>query len=65
MPLIDKPFKRVAIDLVGPISPTSEEGHRYIMTLVDFATRYPEAVPLKTSELTQQDGRGKTAENLV
>ena len=47
MPLIDKPFKRVAIDLVGPISLPSEEGHRYIMTLVDFATRYPEAVPLK------------------
>ena len=41
MPLIDKPFKRVAIDLVGPISP-SEEGHRYILTLVDFV------IPLKT-----------------
>ena len=48
MPLIDNPFKRVDIDLVGPISPPSEEGHRYILTLVDFATRYPEAVPLKT-----------------
>ena len=47
MPLIDKPFKRVAIDLVGPISPPSEDGHRYILTLVDFSTRYPEAVPLK------------------
>ena len=47
-PLIEKPFKRVAIDLVGPIRPPSEEGHRYILTLVDFATRYPEAVPLKT-----------------
>ena len=47
MPLIDKPFKRVAIDLVGPIVPPSEDGHRYILTLVDFATRYPEAVPLK------------------
>ena len=47
MPLIDKPFKRVAIDLVGPISLPSEEGHRYILTLVDFSTRYPEAVPLK------------------
>ena len=50
MPLIDKPFKRVAIDLVGPISPPSEEGHMYILTLVDFATRYPEAVPLKTTD---------------
>ena len=47
MPLIDKPFKRVAIDLVGPIGPPSEDSQRYILTLVDFATRYPEAVPLK------------------
>ena len=29
-PLIDKPFKRVAIDLVGPIGPPSEDGHRCI-----------------------------------
>ena len=48
MPLIDTSFKRVAIDLVGPIRPPSAEGHRYILTLVDFATRYPEAVSLKT-----------------
>ena len=47
MPLIDQPFKRVAIDLVGPIAPASDKGHRYILTLVDYATRYPEAVPLK------------------
>ncbi|XP_037774704.1 uncharacterized protein LOC119571495 [Penaeus monodon] len=46
-PLIDTPFKRVAVDLVGPIKPASSEGHRYILTLVDYATRYPEAVPLK------------------
>ena len=50
MPLIDKPFKRVAIDLVGPISPQGE-GHRYILMLVDFSTRYPEAVPLKKIDM--------------
>ena len=50
MPLIDMPFRRVAVDLVGPISPPSEKGHRYILTLVDYATRYPEAVPLKNIE---------------
>ena len=50
IPLIHKPFKRVAIDLVGPIGPPSEDGHRYILTLVDFATRYPEAVPLKNND---------------
>ena len=47
MPLIDQPFKRVAIDLVGPLAPASDKGHRCILTLVDYATRYPEAVPLK------------------
>ena len=47
MPLIDMPHRRVAVDLVGPISPASEKGHRYILTLVDYAARYPEAVPLK------------------
>ena len=48
MPLIDTPFKRVAVDLVGPIYPPSESGHRYILTLVDYATRYPDAVPSKS-----------------
>lgn len=47
MLLIDMPFKPVATDLVGPMSPPSEDGHRYILILVDYATRYPEAVPLK------------------
>ena len=47
MPLIDVPFKRVAIDLIGPLTPTSSEGHKYILTMVDYASRYPEAFPLK------------------
>jgi hypothetical protein len=47
MPLIDVPFKRVAVDLVGPIQPVTDMGRRYILTLVDYATRYPEAVALK------------------
>ena len=47
MPMIDVPFKRVAVDIVGPIAPASERGHRYILTLVDYATRYPEAIPVR------------------
>ena len=38
MPLIDTPFKRVAVDIVRPIAPQSEAGHRYTLTLVDYAT---------------------------
>ena len=47
MPLIDQTFKRVAIGVVGSIAPCSDMGHRYILTLVNYATKYSEAVPLK------------------
>lgn len=50
MPLIDTPFKRVAVDIVGPIQPITERGNRYILTLVDYATRYPEAIALRSIE---------------
>ena len=50
MPITDVPLKKVAVDLMGPISPPSDGGHRYILTLVDYATRYPEAILLKNSD---------------
>ena len=50
MPLIDEPFQRVIMDLVGPIQPISDRGNRYILTVVDYATRYPEAVALPNIE---------------
>jgi len=53
MPLIDEPFKRVAVDLIGPLQPVSDRGNRFILTLVDYATRYPEAVALPGIETVQ------------
>ncbi len=47
IPIITEPFSRVAVDLVGPLSPPPSDNHRYILTLIDFATGFPEAVPLK------------------
>ncbi|XP_042147410.1 uncharacterized protein LOC121836549 [Ixodes scapularis] len=46
MPLIETPFQRVAIDIMGPISPTTKRGNKYILTMVNYATRYPDAVAL-------------------
>ncbi|XP_053378778.1 uncharacterized protein LOC128548205 [Mercenaria mercenaria] len=46
MPVIKEPFHRIAINLIGPIAPVSDSGNRYILTVVDYATRYPEAVAL-------------------
>ena len=50
MPIISTPFDRVAVDIIGPIHPVSENRNRYILTVVDYATRYPEAVPLRSIE---------------
>ena len=46
MPVIEEPFSRVAVDLVGPLPNPSPSGKKYILTVVDYATRYPEAVAL-------------------
>ncbi|XP_069089507.1 uncharacterized protein [Pleurodeles waltl] len=48
LPIIDTPFKRVGMDLVGPLLPSSK-GHTHILVLVDYASRYPEAIPLTST----------------
>lgn len=50
MPLIDTPFQRIAVDIVGPIYPMTDRKNRYILTIVDYATRYPEAIALPNIE---------------
>ena len=50
MPLIEVPFERIAVDIVGPIHPVTDQKNRYILTVVDYATRYPEAIPLPSIE---------------
>lgn len=50
LPVIDIPFSRVGVDKVGPVTPRASPGARYILTLVDFATRYPEAIALRDIE---------------
>ena len=50
LPFVDTLFKRIAVDIVGPIEPRSEKRNRYILTMIDYATRYPEAVALPSIE---------------
>ena len=47
MEVVTEPFKEIAIDIMGEL-PTSTSGYKYILTIVDYATRYPEAIPLRT-----------------
>uniref|UniRef100_A0A9J8ATQ4 Gypsy retrotransposon integrase-like protein 1 n=1 Tax=Cyprinus carpio carpio TaxID=630221 RepID=A0A9J8ATQ4_CYPCA len=46
LPIIEVPFERIGMDLVGPL-PKSARGHKHILVIVDYATRYPEAIPLR------------------
>ena len=51
LPLMEVPFERVAMDLIGPFQ-RSARGYRFVLVLTDYATRYPEAVPLRTISAT-------------
>ena len=44
MPIIDNPFRRIVMDIVGPL-PKTKKGNKYILVVSDYAVRYPEAFP--------------------
>ncbi len=46
-PLLSEPFEQVAVDIVGPL-PKGKGGCRYLLTYICLATRWPEAVPLRS-----------------
>ena len=47
IPLVSEPFAQVAIDIIGPLPVCQESGNRFILTILDLCTHYPEAIPLK------------------
>ncbi|KAK7912922.1 hypothetical protein WMY93_013133 [Mugilogobius chulae] len=47
LPVISTPFRRIAMDIVGPLV-RSSGGYEYILVVSDYATRFPEAFPLRT-----------------
>ncbi|KAL0153953.1 hypothetical protein M9458_050710 [Cirrhinus mrigala] len=47
IPVVNDPFDRLIIDCVGPL-PKGKAGHQYILTIMCAATRFVEAIPLRT-----------------
>ncbi|XP_014379132.2 olfactory receptor 5V1-like [Alligator sinensis] len=47
MTIIARPFERIALDIVGSF-PRSNAGYQYVPVILNYATRFPEAIPLKT-----------------
>ncbi|KAL2095474.1 hypothetical protein ACEWY4_010193 [Coilia grayii] len=48
LPIIETPFSRIGMDIVGPL-PKSSRGHHYILVILDYANCYPEAIPLRSA----------------
>lgn len=46
MPIVTTPFKRIGIDIVGPLTPAMSQ-NKYILLMVVYVTQYPEVVPLR------------------
>ena len=47
--MVTKPFEKVAIDIIGPLSETHKNNNN-ILTLVDFSARWHEAMLLKMTK---------------
>jgi transposase InsO family protein len=46
---VGAPFERIAIDIMGPL-PRPDSGNRYILVVMDYFTKWPEAYPLQDQE---------------
>ncbi len=47
IPVMGEPHEKLILDCVGPL-PRAKSGHQYILTMMCAATRFPEAVPLRS-----------------
>lgn len=47
IPAIGEPFEHVIVDCVGPL-PKTKAGYQYVLTIMCAATRFPEAIPLRS-----------------
>ncbi|KAK3894101.1 hypothetical protein Pcinc_002119 [Petrolisthes cinctipes] len=43
-------FAHIHVDVVGPLPPS--DGHRYLLTIIDRSTRWPEAIPMANAMST-------------
>ncbi len=50
LPIIGTPFDRIGMDIIGPLVKTSS-GNRFALVICDYATRYPEVYPLRSTQV--------------
>jgi len=40
------------MDIIGPISPPTSKGHRFILAIIDYFSKWAKAVPLKEVKIS-------------
>ena len=58
LPVIQEPFERIAMDIVGPFL-NCKRGNQYILVVCDYATRYPDVMTIRKIDA------GVVAEKLI
>ena len=49
VPVVSR-WYHIGVDLIGPISPMSHQGNKYILTMSDYYTKFVEDIPLPNKE---------------
>ena len=47
LPILNEPFERLEIDIIGLLSECRESGTRFVLSVMDLCTHYPIFIPLK------------------
>ena len=47
LPVINKIFSRIAIDIIGPFQKCTKSGNRFLLTVICMASHFPLSYPLK------------------
>ena len=50
IPIVSEPMQEWVIDFAGPFEPAFSSGKKYILILVDAATKWPEAVAMTSQK---------------
>ena len=51
MPIIEKPFERITMDVIGPL-PKTAAGKQFVLVISEYATSYPEVYVMTTITAT-------------
>lgn len=44
---VKSPWHQIGIDFIGPLTPTADDGNKFLLTVSDYFTKWVEAIPTK------------------